>query len=249
MSARPLEGKRALVTGGGTRLGRAIALALGEAGCAVAVHHHTSVAGAQQVVSKITASGRDAFAVRADLSAYDDCERMFEAVDAKFEGKLDILVSSAGIFEKTPVEEITPSRWQWMFQVNVEAALWCGQLARTRMQKTGGGSIVNVVDVSAERPWAGYAHYCASKAALLSLTRSMAIEWAPEIRVNAVAPGAVLPPESMSDEEKAKLAAAIPQKRLGDPADVADTVLFLLAGPAFITGAVIAVDGGRSARF
>jgi len=244
-----LAGKRALVTGGGTRLGRAIALALGEAGAAVCVHHHTSVAGAQQVVSKIAAQGRDAFAVRADLSGYEDVSRMFEQIDQKFEGQLDLLVNSAGIFERTPLEEITPSRWQWMFQVNVEAALWCGQLARERMQKAGAGSIVNVVDVSAERPWAGYAHYCASKAALLSLTRSMAVEWAPDIRVNGVAPGAVLPPDHMSEEEKAKLAAAIPQKRLGTPEDVAETVLFLLAGPPFVTGAIVPVDGGRSARF
>ncbi len=245
---RPLEGKRALVTGAGTRLGKAIALALGEAGCTVAVHHHTSVAGAQQTVAKLTKQGRDAFAIRADLTAREDCEKMFEELDAKFDGKLDVLVNSAGIFEKTPIEEITPSRWQWIFQVNVEAALWCAQLAHVRMKKKG-GSIVNVVDVSAERPWAGYAHYCASKAALVSLTKSMAIEWAPEIRVNAVAPGAVLPPDSMTAEEKKKLAAAIPQKRLGDASDVAATVVFLVSGPEFLTGAVIPVDGGRSARF
>ena len=112
--------------------------------------------------------------------------------------------------------------------------------------KQPGGSIINVTDISAERPWRGYAHYCASKAALLSLTKSLALEWAPEIRVNAIAPGAVLLPEGSSAEEVARLEAAIPAGRLGAPEDVAETAVFLAGGPAYVTGQVIAVDGGRS---
>jgi len=243
-----LIGKRALVTGAGVRLGKAIALALADAGAWVAVHHHRSVAGAQQVVSRITAGGRDAFAVRADLSQPEDVERMFEQLDAKFAGSLDILVNSAGIMEKIAAADLTAERWQRMFAVNVESALTCSQLARTRMlaNKQPGGSIVNVTDISAERPWRGYAHYCASKAALLSLTKSLALEWAPEIRVNAIAPGAVLLPEGSSAEEVARLEAAIPAGRLGAPEDVAETAVFLAGGPAYVTGQVIAVDGGRS---
>ena len=114
------------------------------------------------------------------------------------------------------------------------------------MLAAGAGSIVNVTDISAERPWRGYAHYCASKAALVSLTKSLALEWAPAIRVNAVAPGAVLPPDDLSAEERARLAEAVPQKRLGTPEDVAEAVAFLAAGPAYVTGQILAVDGGRS---
>lgn len=245
MSARRLAGKRALVTGAGVRVGRAIALALADAGASVAVHHHRSVAGAQQVVAKITAAGGEAFAAGADLSVAEDVERLFEQVDAKL-GGLDVLVNSAGIFEKMDLADLTLDRWQRMFAVNVESALLCSQAARPRMLRAGGGSIVNVTDISAERPWRGYAHYCASKAALIALTKSLALEWAPEIRVNAVSPGAVQPPDDMTAEERERLAAAIPQKRLGDPADVAEAVTFLAGGPAYVTGQVLAVDGGRS---
>lgn len=243
-----LAGKKALVTGAGVRLGRAIALALAEAGAWVAVHHHRSNAGAQQVVARIVEGKRDAFAVRADLSQPDDVERMFEQVDAKFEGTLDILVNSAGIMERADAADITPERWQRLFALNVESALWCAQHARTRMlaNATPGGAIVNVTDISAARPWRGYAHYCASKAALESLTKSLALEWAPGIRVNAVAPGAVLLPDATPAEEAARLQAAIPAGRLGSAEDVAETVVFLAGGPQYVTGQVIAVDGGRS---
>ena len=242
----PLAGKRALVTGGGVRLGRAIALALAEAGAHVAVHHHRSVAGAKEVVAKITASHRDAFSVRADLSQPADVKRLFEQLDATFSGKLDVLVNSAGVFEEIAAEDLTLDRWQRMFAVNVESAFGCAQAARPRMLAAGGGAIVNVTDIAAHRPWRGHAHYCASKAALESLTKSLALEWAPQIRVNAVAPGAVLLPEDASAEERARLEKVIPAKRIGTPEDVAQAVVFLAGGPAYVTGQVLAVDGGRS---
>jgi pteridine reductase len=243
-----LAGKKALVTGAGVRLGKAIALALADAGAWVAVHHHRSVAGAQQTVAKITAAGRDAFSVRADLTQPDDVERMFEQIDAKLGGGLDILVNSAGVMERVDAADVTPERWQRMFALNVESALWCSQQARTRMLANAapGGAIVNVTDISARRPWRGYAHYCASKAALESLTHSLALEWAPDIRVNAVAPGAVLLPDASTPEEAARLQSTIPAGRLGTPEDVAETVVFLAGGPKYVTGQVIAVDGGRS---
>lgn len=246
-----LAGKTALVTGGGVRVGKAIAIALAEAGASVAVHHHRSVAAAQQVVAHITGASsgsREAFAVRADLTEAGEVERMFEQLDVKFGGTLDVLVNSAGIMERVAAADLVPERWQRMFALNVEAPLWCAQAARMRMlaNATPGGSIVNIADISAERPWRGYAHYCASKAALVSLTKSLALEWAPGIRVNAVAPGAVMLPEGAQAEEVARLEAAIPAKRLGSAEDVAETVVFLAGGPAYVTGQVIAVDGGRS---
>ena len=121
----------------------------------------------------------------------------------------------------------------------------CSLLARERMDAKG-GAIVNITDIAADRPFRGYAHYCASKAALVSLTKSLALEWAPKIRVNGVSPGAVLPPDDSTPEELARLAANVPMQKLGDPADVAQAVAFLCAGPAYLTGQIIAVDGGRS---
>ncbi|HVO30690.1 MAG TPA: SDR family NAD(P)-dependent oxidoreductase, partial [bacterium] len=210
-----LRGKRALVTGGGVRLGRAIALALADAGAHVAVHYHQSIAGAQQVAAKIHAQGGQAFTVSADLSREEGAARMFQQVDAVFDARLDVLVNSAGIIEKLDLADMSVERWTRMFATNVESALHCSLLAQERMLTAGEGAIVNLTDISAERPWRGYAHYCASKAALVSLTRSLALEWAPRIRVNGVSPGAVLPPDEMHPEEIERLAANVPQKRLG----------------------------------
>lgn len=243
-----LEGKRALVTGGGVRLGRAIAIALAGEGADIAVHHHHSSEGAEETVEAITGLGRKAFALRGDLTSAREAAGVFEELDERFGGKLDVLVNSAGIFEKIAAEQIDDAHWSRMFAVNVESAFRCAKLARPRMIEAGGGSIVNVTDIAADRPWKGYAHYCASKAALVSLTKSLAIEWAPVIRVNAVSPGAVLPPDDTSDEEKRRLISTIPLGRLGDPADIGRTVAFLAGGPPYITGQVIAVDGGRSIR-
>lgn len=241
-----LQGKRALVTGAGVRLGRAIALALAGAGARVAIHHHRSAEGARRVEAELRALGGAAFTVQADLTREDEVARMFERVDEVFEGRLDVLVNNAGVFERVDLAGMTVERWTRMFQVNVQSTLSCSLLARARMLAAGGGAIVNVADIASERPWRGYAHYCASKAALVSLTRSLALEWAPEIRVNAVSPGAVLPPEGTSAEELARLSANVPQRRLGNPADVAQAVAFLCAGPSYLTGQVLAVDGGRS---
>ncbi len=247
-TTRPIGGMRALVTGAGVRLGRAIALRLADGGASVAVHHHVSAAAAADTVASIRERGGSAFAVQADLADADAIGAMFAAVDAEFGGGLDLLVNNAGIFEKIPAEAIGPARWRRMFAVNVDAAFLCSIAARPRLLAAGGGSIVNVTDIAGERPWAGYAHYCASKAALISLTRSLAVEWAPAIRVNGVSPGAVLPPESATAEERERLAAATPMRRLGRPEEVADAVVFLAAGPPFLTGQIVAVDGGRSAR-
>ena len=241
-----LLGKRALVTGGGIRLGRAIALALAGAGARVAVHHHRSAEGARQVEADIRSRGGEAFTVSADLTREDEVARMFARVDEYFEGRLDVLVNNAGVLERVELADMTLERWGRMFQLNVQSALSCALQARARMLAAGGGAIVSLTDISAERPWRGHAHYCASKAALVSLTRSLALEWAPEIRVNAVAPGTVLPPEDMSAEELARLAAHVPLRRLGEPTDVAQAVAFLCAGPPYLTGQVLAVDGGRS---
>lgn len=225
------------------RVGRAIAVALGDAGYAVAVHHFGSGSEAKEAAKKL---GDGSFTVRADLGEPEEVERMFSVVEDRFEGRLDLLVNSAGIFQRAPAADLTPAMWRRMFAINVEGAMWCAQAARPLLLAAGGGAIVNVTDISAERPWRGYAHYCASKAALASLTKSLALEWAPQIRVNAIAPGAVLPPDQTTREERRRLEAAIPAKRLGSPEDVARAVLFFAEGPAYVTGQVLAVDGGRS---
>jgi pteridine reductase len=240
-----LLGKRALVTGAGVRLGRAIALGLAEAGAHVAIHHHSSAKGAEEVAAAIRRMGREAFTVKADLGDLAQVSKMFAKVDSVFGRELDILVNSAGIFERIPAEELSLDKWRKMFRINVESALSLSILAHERMQKNG-GAIVNITDIAADRPFRGYAHYSASKAALVSLTKSLALEWAPKIRVNGVSPGAVLPPDKSTAEELEALAANVPMKKLGDPRDVAQAVAFLCAGPSYLTGQILAVDGGRS---
>src|SRR5438105_3932527 len=155
-----LAGKKALVTGAGVRLGRAIAVALAEEGADVAVHHHRSSEGAEETVEAIVALGRKSFALRADLTSPREAKTLFDEIDGRFGGRLDVLVNNAGIFEKIAAESIDDARWTRMFAVNVEAAFRCANLARPRLIEAGGGSIVNVTDIAADRPWKGYAHYC-----------------------------------------------------------------------------------------
>ena len=246
MNDRPLAGKQALVTGAGVRLGRAIAVALGRAGADVAVHYHASLAGARETVAALEALGVRAPLVQADQADPDDVRRMFAAVDAAF-GGLDVLVNSAGILERRPLEAIDDGAWRRMLDVNLSGPFYTCREAAPRLAARGGGAIVNVVDVAADHPWPAHAHYCAAKAGLAGLTRQLAVELAPRnIRVNGVAPGAVLMPEDYDAEKRARIVARVPMKREGDPEDVARTVVFLAGGPSYLTGQIVAVDGGRS---
>ncbi|HOQ29567.1 MAG TPA: glucose 1-dehydrogenase [Armatimonadota bacterium] len=239
-----LKGKVALVTGGAVRVGRAISLALSEAGASVAVNYHHSEEAAREVVALITARGGNAEAFQADVSVAADVDRMFDGVLERF-GRLDVLVNNAAIFPRTPFTTVTEAEWGQVLDINLKGSFLCALRAGREMLQRDGGKIVNIADVSAYRPWPSYIPYCVSKAGVIALTQGLAKALAPKVQVNAVAPGTVLFPESYSEEQRQRAVQPIPMGREGSPEDVARTVLFLIEGSDFITGAVIPVDGGR----
>lgn len=243
---RPLLGKVVLVTGGGVRVGKAIALALGRAGADVAVHHHASAQGAEDTARQVRVEGNRAHTFQADLGQAQAIEPLVASVEERL-GPVHALINSAALFDRvdfleTPLEVVDR---QWA--VNARAPYLLTQAVARQMVKRGGGQVVNVVDIGGVfDPWKHYSAYCMTKAALAMLTRCLALELAPAIRVNAVAPGTVLPPESLSPEVLESLRQKIPLQRFGTAEDVAEVVRFLLTGPSFVTGQIIAVDGGRS---
>ena len=240
----PLSGRVALVTGAGIRVGRAIALALARAGADVAVHYRSSGAGAEEVCGEIRALGRRAASVPGNLADPPACAAVVAAA-AKAFGGIDFLVHSASTFRRASLEETTPDLWDSAMAVNARAGFLLAREAAPTL-KSRRGRIVLVSDFLAVQPARGYLAHAVSKAAVEGLVRALAIELAPEISVNGVAPGIVLPPEGTPPEEAARWARSTPARRNGDPEDVASTALFLCAGPAFVTGQVVRVDGGRS---
>ena len=244
-----LEDKVALVTGGAARIGAQISRTLANAGAIVAIHCHRSLAAAEDLVEEIEASGGEAFVVRGDLSEDEDRVALIESVIDRA-GRLDILVNNASIFEKIPLDEMTSDAAQMMWRVNAEAPLMLIQQAAPHLRFEGvnqPGSVINMIDNSSGRnDWPELSHYCASKAALLSMTRSLAQELAPDIRVNAVGPGAILFQDWESEERRSAVLSSIPMGRQGNTEEIAETVLFLAAGPSYITGQIIDVDGGWS---
>jgi pteridine reductase len=226
---------QALVTGAARRLGRAIAVELHRAGHEVAVHYRTSRAEAEETAALLGGAPL----VQGDQSL--EPERIVREA-ARALGGLDLLVCSAAQFEKVAAESVPRSRFEAMLAANLTGPFYLMQAALPHL-RAGRGSIVNLLDVcGTTQVWKGYAHYAASKAGLAALTRLLALEWAPEVRVNGVAPGAVLPPAGMDAD---RLAQRIPLGRIGHPEDVARAVLFLAQAP-FITGELLTVDGGRS---
>jgi pteridine reductase len=222
----------ALVTGAGARVGRAIALNLAAHGWTVAAHWHTH------------RPPRGLVALRADLAEPDGPDALAAAFRGAALGRLDLLVCSAAGFERRTLEETDAAAFDAQLDLNARAPLLLAR-AFARLLRRSRGSIVNVADVGGGLvPWAGYAAYCASKAALVRITECLALELAPRVRVNAVAPGTVLWPESYPASLRSELAARIPLRRAGRPEDVAEAVRYL-AGAAFVTGAVLPVDGGR----
>jgi pteridine reductase len=244
-----LEDRVALVTGGAARLGAEICRSLASAGAIVAVHCHRSLAAAEDLVEEIEAAGGESFVVRGDLSEEDDRMALIDAVIDRA-GRLDILVNNASIFEKIPLEDMTSDAARMMWTVNAEAPLMLIQYAAPHLRFEGvnqPGSVINMLDnASGRTDWPELSHYCASKAALRSITRSLAQELAPSIRVNAVGPGAILFQDWESDERKDAVISSIPMGRPGTVEEIAETVLFLAAGPSYITGQIVDVDGGWS---
>lgn len=240
------EGARVLVTGAARRVGRAIALELAGAGCDVVVHCHQSQAEARNVVEKIRRMGRQAALVQADLG-FEDSVRLVAQRSVENLGGLDVLVNNAAVFDGD--ERVSGlCDWRRVFGVNVFAPAILVEQLTPALRAGGGGKVVNLCDISAERPWPTHAAYCASKSALVSLTRAWARRLAPDIQVNGVAPGIAEFPADYPADVREKLIARVPLRRAGSPRDIASTVRFLIEHGDYITGQIINVDGGRSIR-
>lgn len=244
-----LEGKAVLVTGAARRVGAEIACRVHAAGAVLALHYRTAADAAQALAASLNASRPgSATLLQADLL---DCARFPALIDGVLErfGRLDALVNNASSFYPTAVGSITEVHWSDLIGSNLKAPLFLSQAAAPALEASC-GAIVNIIDIHAERPLRGYPLYCAAKAGLAGLTRALAVELGPRVRVNGVAPGPIQWPDDGSFDAAAKDAIVEHTllKRVGDPADIARTVLFLLADAPYITGQIIAVDGGRSAH-
>jgi pteridine reductase len=240
---KSLEGRKALVTGAGTRLGRAIADYLVDQGLSVAFHCHGSVAGARAGAGRARERGRLALVLEADLADPEQARALARRAAEALSG-LDLLVNNAARFGRRSFSAIDADALDQMMAVNFKAPFLLTQAALPYLGQHG-GCVINVLDVGAERAWRGYAHYCSSKAALAMLTRVLALELAPGIRVNGVAPGTILwPTEGVGASERTAELKRIPLGHEGSPRDVAEAVAFL-ASHDYITGEVLRVDGGR----
>jgi 3-oxoacyl-[acyl-carrier protein] reductase/pteridine reductase len=239
--SRELEGKVVLVTGAAKRVGRGIALRLAAEGARVAIHYFESEDDARQTA----ADCGDAPLFRANLESVPEIERMFADLAARF-GRLDAVVNNAARFTRFDPLSITEKDWDFIHSVNLKAVFFCCQQAARLMLETGGGRIVNISSLGGIRPWADHAHYCASKAGVIMLTRALAKSFAPSIAVNSVAPG-VIPFDDIDDAGR-RMIVNTPAKRGGTPEEVADAVLFFLKSSNFITGQNLAVDGGLSQK-
>jgi len=243
-TVRELSGRVALVTGAGVRVGRAIAEELGRAGATVAVHYGHSARGARATARGIDKAGGSSRTFPADLREPGAAAGLVRDV-LGWAGRLDVLVCSAAGFDRRPFEQIDGPAWRDMMALNLEAPFRLAQAAAPALRRRR-GLIVNILDVAAFHAWKGYAHYAAAKAGLAMVTRILALELAPLVRVCAVAPGTVAFPKGYPAADRARVLSGIPLRRVGRPADVAGAVRFLCGAP-YITGSVIAVDGGRMA--
>ncbi len=240
---KPLDGRRALVTGGAKRIGAGIALALARAGADVAITYNRSREQAESCVERLRAEGIRAEAWACDLHAPEEIRTTVEEARV-WAGGLDILVNNAGAFESAALEAIEPEQWDAMFLTNTRAPWLLAQAALPHLRASPHtGRIINLGSLGGLRAWATHGHYCASKAALHMLTQTMAKSWAPGVAVNCVAPGMIVT-GGEPDAAYASFVGKTPMRRNGTTEDVAELVLYLAGATPFLTGQVIAVDGG-----
>jgi pteridine reductase len=240
-----LRGGRALVTGAARRVGQALAVSLVREGARVAVHYNSSQREAEETAELLSRMGATPVLVRGDLRVPGEPERVVNEAAAGL-GGLDILVNSAAVMARTPFGEVTVEQWDDMFALNLRAVFFTSQAAAPLMQERG-GVIINIADLAAYETWPAYVPHGVTKAGVVQLTRALGRVLAPEVRVNAIAPGAVLLPEGWADAEGEKLAATTPLRRLGSPEDVAAALLYLIRA-YYMTGETLIVDGGRHVR-
>ena len=242
MGAMDIRGKTALVTGAAKRVGREIALHLAGKGANIVLHYHRSKAEAEKTASEIRALGPECRLVSADLSNAAAVEKMAAEAASR---PPHILVNSASVFYKTPLCDAKASDWDTLMDTNLRAPFLLSKTIGCAMAKGAGGKIINIADWSGFRPYKDYAPYCVSKGGLLTLTKALVRDLSPKVQVNSVAPGPILPPLDMSEEEKERVAKKTLLGRWGSPLDIAYATAFLIEND-FINGTVLCVDGGRS---
>ncbi|HPD41992.1 MAG TPA: SDR family oxidoreductase [Anaerolineae bacterium] len=238
-----LQGKVALVTGGAVRLGRTLALALAAEGARVIVHYGYSAGPAEDVIAEIAARGGSACALQADLSQTAAARSLIERAAAPF-GPLDILVNNAAIFEHGNWDDTTEENWDRHFAINLKAPFFLSQAFAAQVSRERRAHIVNLADWRGERPGADHIAYTLTKAGIIALTQSLALALAPQIQVNAIAPGLILPPPGRDQAYLERKAAQVPARRWGSPEDIAQALRFLLRSD-FVTGEVLHVTGGE----
>lgn len=240
-----LSGKTALVTGAAKRVGREISLELAKRGVkAIGLHYRNSEADAKKTADEIRALGAACDVFKADLSDAGQTLNLAQKVWTHF-GTVDILVNNASLYYKTPISRVTESDWDSLVDANLKGPFLLSKEIGTRMAEKNGGKIINIADWSGLRPYKDFGAYCVSKAGLIALTKTLARDLAPKVQSNAVAPGPILPPEDMTENEKESIAKTTALGRWGHPRDVAYAVGFLIESD-FINGTVLVVDGGRS---
>jgi pteridine reductase len=240
-----IQGDVALITGSARRIGRATALELARCGCDVAIHYNASAADAEETAEAVRRAGRRAVTLAAPLTDPDATSALPDRA-VKALGHLDILVNNASTFVPMSLADFALAEWNRTLMVNLTAPMVLAHAAYPHLKARQRGRIVNLLDICVDRPWPEYLAYCASKAGLSTLTQALAKAMAPDVRVNGVAPGAAMFPEDYDEEKIKAITRHIPGLRAGSPEDVAAAVRFLVAGCDYITGAILAVDGGRN---
>lgn len=237
--------KLVLITGSGKRLGAAMALHFAKNNYDVIIHYNNSKSEAESVIEKIKKMGGDAILIKANLknNLSNFIDEVIQSSLIKKRGGLDVLINSASKYENMRFEEVTGESWDEMHTINTKVPYFLIQ-GLLKELKSLSGSVINMVDTSYNRPWKNYSNYCSSKASLYNLTLSLSHELAPGIRVNGIAPGAIMFPEWVEENEKERILNNVPMAREGTAKEIAETALFLADGPEYITGQIISVDGG-----
>lgn len=235
----------AIVTGAGKRLGRQIALALGRNSYRVIVNYHDSASGASETVSRVLKEGGEARAIRADITKKKDVLRLVRRTIQIF-GRVDLLVNNSALFLESPLGRTTEAVWDATIDVNLKGTFLCSQAVAPEMLKREGGRIINIASLGGIQAWSRHLPYSVSKAGVIMLTRILARTLAPNVQVNAIAPGTILMGEEEDPSQEHVPVSTIPLRRYGKPSDVTDLVIFLASKASYMTGQVFVVDGGRS---
>jgi 3-oxoacyl-[acyl-carrier protein] reductase/pteridine reductase len=237
------KGKTALITGGAVRVGKAITLALAQAGTNVVINYHSSAGAAEETAVAAQSFGVKALPIQADVGSYEQVQAMVAAAQVEF-GSVDILVNNASLWQQTPFPTDDLSDWHRVTNILINGSFYCANAVAPLMLAQGQGAIVNIIDLSAYEPWPDFIAHAVGKSALLALNRQLALELAPAVRVNAIAPGPVLPPPDFGPEKIASTAAKTLLNRWGTAEDIAEAVLFFVKAD-YVTGEALAVDGGQ----